>query len=147
MQFDRLVQGPDAPRTLIMQTDVAQLTLTRHGNVVSCVCELSDPSDEGYEALRRRGAVDDTFMISPKLQPREFGIWLERLLTETGNHCFGKLLRAHLLLTRVLAENIVGVDAILDGLQPGVVNQFGDIGLADVNQHEHGTEQQSRGVR
>ncbi len=82
MQFDRLVQGPDAPRTLILQTDAAQLTLTRHGNVVSCVCELSDPSDEGYEALRRRGAVDDTFMISPKLQPREFGIWLERLLTE-----------------------------------------------------------------
>ena len=82
VQFDRLVQGPDAPRSLILQTQVARLTLTRHGNVVSCMCELSQPSEESYEALRRRGAVDDTFMISPKLAAREFGIWLERLLVE-----------------------------------------------------------------
>ncbi len=82
MQFDRLVQGPDAPRTLLLKTDVARFTLTRHDNVVSCVCELAERSLEGDEALRRRGAVDETFMISPKLSPREFGLWLDRLLVD-----------------------------------------------------------------
>ena len=39
--IDRLVQGPDAPRTLILQTDAAQLTLTRHGNGPKITYSLS----------------------------------------------------------------------------------------------------------
>ena len=82
MQFDHLVEGRDTSRSLILETNVARLTLTLHANVVSCFCELHEPSEKGSEALRRRGAVDDTFMISPKLVPREFGQWLERLLLD-----------------------------------------------------------------
>ena len=82
VQFDHLVEGRDTSRSLILETNVARLTLTLHANVVSCFCELHEPSEEGSEALRRRGAVDDTFMISPKLVPREFGQWLERLLLD-----------------------------------------------------------------
>src|SRR5207248_11189605 len=81
VQFERLVENRDL-RSLLLNTPVARLTLTRHDNVVSCVCELRAPSDEGFEALRRRGAVEDMFMISPKLAPREFGLWLDRLLVE-----------------------------------------------------------------
>jgi len=82
VQFDHLVEGRDTSRSLILETNVARLTLTLHANVVSCFCELHEPSEKGSEALRRRGAVDDTFMISPKLVPREFGQWLERLLLD-----------------------------------------------------------------
>lgn len=82
VQFDRLVQAQEAPRRVMLDTDVARVTLTRHGNVVSCVCELHDPSPEGEEALRRRGAAEDTFMISPKLSGKDFGQWLDRLLVD-----------------------------------------------------------------
>jgi hypothetical protein len=82
VQFDKLVEGRDTSRSLILETNVARLTLTLHGNVVSCCCELHEPSEKGSEALRRRGAVDATFMISPKLVPRDFGQWLERLLMD-----------------------------------------------------------------
>jgi|SRR5581483_2652118 len=81
VQFGRLVEDREV-RSLVLDTDVARLTLTRHDNVVSCICELREPSDEGYDALRRRGAVEDMFMISPKLSPREFGLWLDQLLVE-----------------------------------------------------------------
>jgi hypothetical protein len=82
VQFDKLVKGGDRARSLILETDVARLTLTLHANVVSCFCELHEPTDKGSDALRRRGAVDDVFMISPKLAPRDFGQWLERLLLD-----------------------------------------------------------------
>jgi len=82
VQFERLVEGHETTHTLILLSEVARLTLTRHGNVVSCICELHEPTEEGLEALRRRGALEDTFMISPKLAPREFGLWLERLLVD-----------------------------------------------------------------
>ena len=82
MQFDRLVESRDTSRSLVLETDVARLTLALHANVVSCVCELHQPTPESTEAMRRRGAVDDTFMISPKLSPRDFGQWLERLLMD-----------------------------------------------------------------
>lgn len=81
VQFERLVENRDV-RSLVLATPVARFTLTRHDNVVSCICELGEPSEEAFEALRRRGAVEDTFMISPKLAPREFGLWLERMLIE-----------------------------------------------------------------
>ena len=81
-QFERLVQGRDATRTLALDSEVARLVLTRHGNVVSCVCLLHEPTAEGLEALRRRGAVDGTFMITPNLCARDFGVWLDRLLTD-----------------------------------------------------------------
>ena len=84
VQFERLVENRDL-RSLVLDTPVARLTLTRHDNVVSCICELQQPSDESLEALRRRGAVEDMFMISPKLAPREFGGWLDRLLIEDLN--------------------------------------------------------------
>ncbi len=82
VQFERLVQGRETSRTIVMECDVAIVTLTRHGNVVSCVCELHDPTEQNLDALRRRGAVDETFMISPKLAARDFGAWLEQLLIE-----------------------------------------------------------------
>jgi hypothetical protein len=81
VQFERLVEDRDL-RSLVLDAPVARMTLTRHDNVVSCICELQAPSQEAYEALRRRGAVEDMFMISPKLSPREFGSWLDRLLVE-----------------------------------------------------------------
>ncbi len=82
VQFDRLVESRDAPRSIVLDAEVARFTLTRYDNVVSCGCDLRLPSPEGDEALRRRGAVDDTFIISLKLSPREFGLWLDRLLVE-----------------------------------------------------------------
>ena len=82
MQFDKLVEAGDTSRSLVLEADVARLTLTLHANVVSCFCELHEPSEKGSEALRRRGAVDDMFMISPQLAPRDFGLWLERLLLD-----------------------------------------------------------------
>ncbi|MFI5269601.1 MAG: hypothetical protein ACHQ7M_19675 [Chloroflexota bacterium] len=82
VQFDKLVESREVSRSLVLDTDVARLTLTLHANVVSCMCELHQPSEEGSDALRRRGAVDDVFMISPKLAPRDFGQWLERLLLD-----------------------------------------------------------------
>ncbi len=82
VQFDRLVQSREAPRRVLLDTDVARLILTRHGNVVSCVCELHQPTPAGLDALRRRGAADETFMISPNLSGKEFGAWLDRLLVD-----------------------------------------------------------------
>ncbi|HLG71976.1 MAG TPA: hypothetical protein VK009_16280 [Chloroflexota bacterium] len=82
MQFDRLVQSREAPRRIVLETDVAQVILTRHGNVISCICDLHTPTPEGLEALRRRGAAEDTFMISPNLSGKEFGAWLDRLLVD-----------------------------------------------------------------
>lgn len=79
--FERLVEGQDS-RTVAIAAQTMRFTLKRHGNVVSCVCELRDPTPEQRDALRRHGAVDDTFMISPKLPGREFGQWLDRLLVE-----------------------------------------------------------------
>lgn len=82
VQFDKLVEGRDTSHSLILETNVARLTLTLHANVVSCLCEPHQRTEARAEALRRRGAVDDTFMISPKLAPRDFGQWLERLLLD-----------------------------------------------------------------
>lgn len=82
VQFDKLVEARDTSRSLLLETDVARLTLTLHSNVVSCHCELREPTDARDDALRRRGAVGGTFMISPKLAPRDFGQWLERLLLD-----------------------------------------------------------------
>lgn len=79
--FERLVEGQDS-RTIAVATDQACFTLKRHGNVVSCVCELPNATLEQHDALRRHGAVEDTFMISPKLPGREFGQWLDRLLID-----------------------------------------------------------------
>jgi hypothetical protein len=82
VQFERLVQGHAADRRVILGTGAASVILTRHGNVVSCVFDLHEPTDERLDALRRRGAADDTFMISPNLSARDFGLWLDRLLVE-----------------------------------------------------------------
>ena len=82
VQFERLAEGRDTPCSVVLETDVALLTLTRHANVVSCVCELHERTERGLDALQRRGAVEGMFMISPKLPGREFGAWLERLLID-----------------------------------------------------------------
>lgn len=82
VQFDRLAGGQAEQRSVVLETDVARVTLTRYENVVSCTCQLHAPSPEGLEALRRRGALDETFMISRKMPPRDFGVWLDRLLVE-----------------------------------------------------------------
>ncbi|GEM_PF-3478671 len=81
VQFDRLAEGKDT-RCVSLVTDVARFVLRRHDNVVICVCELSQPSPAAEEGLRRRGAVDGTFMISPKLAPKDFGMWLDRVLLD-----------------------------------------------------------------
>jgi hypothetical protein len=82
VHFERLAKGHDVSRSVVLECDVALLTLTRHSNVVSCVCELHEPTSERLESLRRRGAVEGTFMITPKLPGREFGAWLDRLLVD-----------------------------------------------------------------
>ena len=40
---------------------------------------------------------------------------------------FGELLRADLLLTDAFLVDVVGVNAVLDGAQPGVVDPLGDV--------------------
>jgi hypothetical protein len=81
LAFERLVHDP-AQRSISLDTSVARFTLTRHDNVVSCICDLWQDTPQGLEALRRRGAADSTFMISRKMPPKEFGQWLEALLLE-----------------------------------------------------------------
>jgi len=81
VQFEQLVEDETA-RHLVLDTPVARFRLTRHDNVVSCIVELLQPVGTGIEALQRRGAVDGTFMISHKLAPRDFGIWIDQVLTE-----------------------------------------------------------------
>ena len=81
VQFEQLVEG-ECAHTIAIQTDAATLELTRFGNVVSCVCHLPETTPERLAALARRGAVDATFMISHKLAPRDFGLWLDHLLTD-----------------------------------------------------------------
>jgi hypothetical protein len=81
VQFDRLADSSEQ-RSLVFEADVARVILVRYDNVISCTCELRSPSPASQDALRRRGAVDGIFMISRKLLPREFGVWLDRLLVE-----------------------------------------------------------------
>ena len=72
----------DSPHSIAIDTPVATLQLTRYGNVVTCVCHLPEPTPDRLAALARRGAVDATFMISHKLVARDFGLWLDQLLTD-----------------------------------------------------------------
>ncbi len=81
VQFERLVEGVEN-RTIALDTSVGRFVLTRHDNVVTCVCHLNDADDKRQAALVRRGAVEGMFMISPKLPAKEFGIWLDRLLVD-----------------------------------------------------------------
>lgn len=81
VQFERLVSGIES-RTITLDTAVGRFALTRHDNVVVCACRLAEDDEDGAAALKRRGAVDEVFMISPKLPPKEFGLWLDRLLVD-----------------------------------------------------------------
>ncbi|HUZ76576.1 MAG TPA: hypothetical protein VMV93_03220 [Chloroflexota bacterium] len=81
VQFERLAQGVEN-RSIALDTPAGRFLLTRHGNAITCVCQL-DPDDPTRQAaLVRRGAVDGLFVISPKLVPSEFGLWLDRLLVD-----------------------------------------------------------------
>lgn len=81
VQFEQLVEAKDM-RSIGLDTPVGRFLLTRHDNVVSCVCQLGLEMEHALQALRRRGAVEGTFMISHKLSPRDFGIWLDQVLIE-----------------------------------------------------------------
>ena len=70
------------------------------------------------------------------------GFWPSRATTASAN----SFVPTFCLLTPSV-EDVVGVDAVLDRPQPGVVDALGDVGLADVDQHHHRAEQQARGVR
>lgn len=81
VQFDQVIRDPEV-RTVTLETPVAQFRLTRYENVITCCCRLTRSTEAGEDALRRRGAVDGTFIISHKLAPRDFGVWLDQLLTD-----------------------------------------------------------------
>ncbi len=69
-----------------------------------------------------------------------------RLLPHPSHHRLGKLLRAHLLLADALLEDVVGVDAVFDRLEPGVVGPLGHLDLVDMEQHHHRAEEEAGGI-
>src|SRR5438067_12933225 len=81
VQFEQLV-ADEAAHHVVIETPVAVLELVRFGNVVSCTCHPTEPDPDSAVALDRRGAVDGTFLMSHKLAARDFGIWLDQLLTD-----------------------------------------------------------------
>ena len=64
-------------------------------------------------------------------------------MSDPGHHRLPKLLGPHLLLGDPLPENVVGVHAVLDRLEPGVVHLLRHVGLTDVDQHLHRPEEKS----
>src|SRR2546421_2816069 len=74
------------------------------------------------------------------------GFELLWLLTKTRNDGTGELFRADLLLANTLGKNIVGMDAVFERAQPGVVHEGGNIGLIDMDQHHSRTQEQARGI-
>src|SRR5579884_55533 len=66
-----------------------------------------------------------------------------RLLTKARDHRFGKLSRTHLFLAHALYIDVIGMNAILDGAQPGVMYQCRHVRLVDVYEHHHRRQQQT----
>ena len=56
-----------------------------------------------------------------------------RLLANSGNDRGCELFRAHLFFGNSFLENVVGMHAVLDRLEPSIVGQFGDIRLTNVD--------------
>ncbi len=50
---------------------------------------------------------------------------------------------ADFLLADALVIDVIGVDAIFNGTQPGVVDERGDVRLVDVDEHHDGAEQEA----
>src|SRR5204863_352660 len=84
----------------------------------------------GLERRRRRARVDG-------------GLQLTGLLAEPLDDGLRELPRPDLRRARAFRVDVIGVDSVLDRLQPRVVHARGDLGLADVNEHHHRREQQA----
>src|SRR5579875_2772477 len=54
-----------------------------------------------------------------------------------------ELFGSDLLLANTFFVNVVGMDAVLNCAQPGIVNALGDVRLTDVYEHEQGTMEQA----
>src|SRR5579863_3208372 len=67
-------------------------------------------------------------------------------LSQAGDHRVSKLARANFLLADAIMVDIVGMHAVFDGAQPGVVDACRDIRLVDVNQHHDRAKQQTRWI-
>ncbi len=74
------------------------------------------------------------------------GLELFGLFAHASDDGFGEFLRADLLFAGALLEDVVRVDAFFEGAEPGVVNEFGDVGLTDVDEHEDATEEEAGGI-
>ena len=68
-----------------------------------------------------------------------------RLLAQPLDHRRGEFLRPHFRRADALGEDVVGVDAVFDRAQPGVVHLGRDLRLVDVHQHQHRAQQQPEG--
>ena len=68
------------------------------------------------------------------------------LLPEARDDGVGELLGADLLARRAFLVDVVGVNAVFDRAQPGVMDALGDVGLADVHEHQNRAVQQARGI-
>src|SRR5579883_2113915 len=54
-----------------------------------------------------------------------------------------KFFCSNLLLANTFFVNVVGMDAVLNRAQPGIVNALGDVRLTDVHEHEYGAMEQT----
>src|SRR5579885_821528 len=54
-----------------------------------------------------------------------------------------ELFGSDLLLANTFFVNVVGMDAVLNCAQPGIVNALGDVRLTDVYEHEYGAMEQT----
>ena len=69
-----------------------------------------------------------------------------RLLAQTIHDRLRELFSSDLLFADAFIEDVVGVNAVFNRAQPGVVNSLGGGGLADVNQHHDRAHQQPGGI-
>src|ERR1017187_10570032 len=69
-----------------------------------------------------------------------------RSFAQARHHRFAEFLGADLLLAGAFLKNVVGVDAVFHGAEPGIVNALGDIRLIEMHQHQHAAQQEPGGV-
>src|SRR5450432_366861 len=74
------------------------------------------------------------------------GFEMPRLLTNALNNGSGELFRTHLFFTDIGLEDIIGMNAIFERTQPGIIDQCCYIRLTDMYQHQNSTQQKTRGV-
>ena len=62
-----------------------------------------------------------------------------RRFTEARHYRFAEFLGADLLLAGAFLKNVVSVDAVLHGAQPGIVYALGHVRLIEMHQHQDAT--------